>query len=276
MKILYKQPVAENGGSLCRFGIQNGYFKQLLLNGDVNDRSVTKKTHHHTGYELHLIVSGRQEYRVGERIYTVNGGEWLLLCPNTPHTVVAMAPYTQKYSFTFTWQGELKVPCFFHAASARLLDTVALVAEEAARRREISPVLVENGMLEVLVTVLRLAGAEENAQSILPQENAVVALAKQYIDDNVERAPTVSEVSAYCQLSTKQLTRLFGTFAGISPGEYILRKRVTRIEQLLTEGALPLKTISERMGFSSEYYFNVFFKTHAGMPPGEYRKMQGK
>lgn len=276
MKILYKQPVAESGGSLCRFGIQNCYFKHLLLSGDTGDRSVTKKTHHHTGYEWHLIVSGGQEYRVGERTYTVNGGEWLLLCPNTPHTVFATVPGTEKYSFTFTWSGDLNVPYVFHAASARLLDTVAFLAQETARRREISPVLTENGILEVLVTVLRLAGAEEKAQPMVPQENAVVALAKQYIDDNIERAPTVSEVSAYCQLSTKQLTRLFTAFAEISPGEYILKKRVTRIEQLLAEDTLPLKAISERMGFSSEYYFNAFFKTHAGMPPGEYRKMQGK
>ena len=34
-------------------------------------------------------------------------------------------------------------------------------------------------------------------------------LAKQYISDNVDSAPSVPEVAAYCHLSCRQLTRLF-------------------------------------------------------------------
>ena len=101
-------------------------------------------------------------------------------------------------------------------------------------------------------------------------------MAKQYIEDNVELNPSVSDVAEYCHLSAKQLTRIFNGFEGISPGEYIIRARVSRIEALLSDRSLSLRQIGEIMSFNNEYYFNAFFKKYSGMPPGEYRKMTGQ
>ncbi|MBO5836623.1 MAG: helix-turn-helix domain-containing protein, partial [Oscillospiraceae bacterium] len=46
--------------------------------------------------------------------------------------------------------------------------------------------------------------------------------------------------------------------------------------KLLLESNLSLKEISQQLHFGSEHYLNAFFKKYAGMPPGAYRKMQGK
>ena len=89
-------------------------------------------------------------------------------------------------------------------------------------------------------------------------------------------APNVTDVSKYCYLSAKQLTRIFQRFEGISPGEYVINKRIKRIEKLLADQNLTLKQIGSMMNFANEYYFNTFFKKYSGMPPGEYRKMLGK
>ena len=89
-------------------------------------------------------------------------------------------------------------------------------------------------------------------------------------------APSGEEVSEYCYLSTKQLTRIFQRYEDISPGEYIMKMRISTIEKLLADDSLSLKQISEITNFKNEYYFNAFFKKHSGMPPGEYRKMLAK
>ena len=96
-------------------------------------------------------------------------------------------------------------------------------------------------------------------------------MATQYIQDNIEQAPTVSEVAAYCGVSERQLSRIFAG-EGQSPAEIIRAQRVRRIEELLADPSLSLKDIGDRMGFSDEYYFNAFFKKYAGMTPGAYRK----
>ena len=135
---------------------------------------------------------------------------------------------------------------------------------------------MENSILEILILSFRLSGIKENEKKTQSDENATLAIAKQYIDDNIEAGLSVADVSAYCYLSTKQLTRLFNKFENISPGEYIISRRIKLIENLLADHSLSLKQISTRMHFDNEYYFNTFFKKHSGMPPGEYRKMLGK
>lgn len=273
MQIFYRQSSAEQG-SLNRIGIRDCYLKRLRLERD--QYTVTKKRHHHTGFELHMIADGCQIYEIGQKEYRITGGDFLLIYPGTAHRVVGSERRTEKYSITFQMKTDLDEECFFGRASQRIWDDLRFITCEAEQKKEISPVLVENSILEILVSVLRLSGAEEKPRTETPDENAVLALAKQYIKDNIEHSPDVCEVAEYCCLSRKQMTRIFSRFEGVSPGAYIRAQQVTRLEEMLLTGTLSLKEISERMNFSSEYYFNTFFKKHTGMSPGEYKKMLGK
>ena len=274
MKILYKQPECDENSSLSHFGVQNCYFKKLYMDRDRS--TTTKKAHHHTGFELHIVTDGYQEYEVEGKTYKLECGSFLLIYPNVKHTAITCAPYTQKFSITFNKQIDINQNCFFASLTERMSDNLDYILSEASIKKEISLILIENNILDILVFVFRLSGIKENDQTIKQDENVTISLAKQYIDDNIELAPTVTDVSKYCYLSAKQLTRIFQKFEGISPGEYVINKRIKRIEKLLADQTLSLKQISALMNFDNEYYFNAFFKKHSGMPPGEYRKMLGK
>ena len=274
MKILYKQSEYDENSSLNRFGVQNCYFKQLYMDRDSN--TTIKSAHHHTGFELHIVTEGYQEYEVEGKRYKLECGSFLLIYPNVKHTVISCAPFTQKFSITFNKQTDTNRNCFFASLTERMSDNLLHILSEASIRKEISLILIENNILDILVFVFRLSGIRENNQVIKQDENVTISLAKQYIDDNIEMAPNVTDVSKYCYLSAKQLTRIFQRFEGISPGEYVINKRIKKIEKLLADQNLSLKQISSMMNFANEYYFNTFFKKYSGMPPGEYRKMLGK
>lgn len=274
MKILYKQPEDYGNSSLSRFGVQNCYFKKLSIDRDRS--SITKKTHHHTGFEMHIVTDGYQEYEIDGTRYKLESGYFLLIYPNVKHTVITSTPHTQKYSVTFNKQIDDHLNCFFGSLSPRIFDNIVFISNEVLLKKEISATLIENNILEIIVLALRLSGIKENENTLKQDENATASLAKQYIDDNIEMTPSVADVAEYCYLSTKQLTRIFNKFEGISPGEYIISRRIKKIEKLLADHTLSLKQISEIMHFDNEYYFNAFFKKHSGMPPGEYRKMLGK
>ena len=94
---------------------------------------------------------------------------------------------------------------------------------------------------------------------------------KQYIKDNIASKITVSDVAAYCFLGTKQLTRLFDKYEDITPLCYIHKQKIKYIDSLLLDG-YALKDISEKMNFSSEYYFNNFYKKSTGISPGRFKK----
>ena len=274
MKILYKQSEQDKNSSLSHFGVQNCYLKKLSIDRDHS--SITKKSHHHTGFEVHIVTEGYQEYEVSGTVYKLESGSFLIIHPNVSHKVIYSTPQTQKYSITFNRQADYPTDCLFGVVSDRISQNLSFIANEASLKKEISDMLIENIILEILVLSFRISGIKENEKYIQRDENATISMAKQYIDDNIETVLSVSDVSAYCYLSTKQLTRLFKKFEDTSPGEYIIGKRVKHIEKLLAVPSLSLKQISIIMNFENEYYFNTFFKKHSGMPPGEFRKMLGK
>ena len=273
MKVVYKQPNTAEG-SLKRFHITDCYLKKIQLLRD--RRIISKKQHQHTNFEMHIIQEGFQEYGVGDQTYRVEKGHFLLIAPNVMHQALDAAENTGKYAITFQLPFDSSFQCLFGALTPRMEENLAFISHEATLKRDISDTLIENTLLEILVWALRLVGWKEKGQTEQKQDNPTVAFAKQYIADNIDRAPGVDDVAAYCHLSNKQLTRIFRHTEGISPGEYILRLRVQRIEKLLLESNLSLKEISQQLHFGSEHYLNAFFKKYAGMPPGAYRKMQGK
>ena len=234
------------------------------------------KVHHHTGFECHIIQNGYQIYEMNGVRYRIEQGECLLIGPRLPHRSVAFDHQTEKYAFTFEREWPVESVCCHGKTPARVVDNIRFILAESGHKKEISPALIENTVLESLVLLLRMTGIKENPPVDPSSPHSILDLAKRYIEDNIEQNPHVTDVATYCHLSAKQLTRLFSQCEGIPPAEYIQQQRIRTIEQLLDDPSLSLKTISERLNFSSEYYFNAFFRKNNGMPPGEYRKMIGQ
>lgn len=273
MKIVFKQQ-KKQGRSLERFGVSNCYLKKLTQERDAS--SIMKKAHHHTGFEIHILTDGYQEYEINGRRYRLERDSFLLIAPNVTHAVAQSAPLMQKYSITFEREVDIDGDCFIGALTERMSDNLKFISDEISQDKEISLTLIENNILEIIVSVFRLWGIKEKESKSAIDEDSIIALAKQYIKDNIDLLPSVEQVVKYCYLSAKQLTRKFRQFENISPGEYIAKKRVEKIEKMLADDEISLAQISEIMHFSNEYYFNAFFKRNSGMPPGKYRKMIGK
>lgn len=274
MKILYKQSAKDENSSLNRFGIHNCYLKQLSFERDCS--SITKKSHHHTGFEMHIVTDGYQEYGIEGVTHRLESGCFLVIYPSVKHTVIGSAPHTRKFSITFNKPTKEHLGCFFGTLTERMSDNIAFISNEASLKKEISSTLIENNILEIIVSAFRLSGVKENDKAPQKDENTIISLAKRFIDDNIETAPSVTDVAEYCHLSAKQLTRIFRRSEDVSPGEYIINRRISAIENLLSDYSFSLKQISETMSFNNEYYFNAFFSKHSGMTPGEFRKMLGK
>lgn len=110
----------------------------------------------------------------------------------------------------------------------------------------------------------------------MTDEDSRVILARQYVQDNIDRPISCPELASYCHLSQKQLTRLFLLYTSQTPASYIRSQKVLRIEQLLRETAYSLKEISDLLHFASENHFNSFFTKYSGMTPGAFRKMSNR
>ncbi|MGH8021905.1 MAG: substrate-binding domain-containing protein [Opitutaceae bacterium] len=86
----------------------------------------------------------------------------------------------------------------------------------------------------------------------------------------------VDEVARHAGLSRRELERRFMATFGRSPGQEILRLRMSAVRALLTETDLPLYRIAEKTGFIHAEYLNVAFKREIGMTPRSYRMTMGR
>ena len=236
----------------------------------------TKKLHHHSCFEIHAMISGEQDYEIDREIFKLKKGSFLLISPGTPHKALNFNEGTVKVAFSFSAHFSLGNGFYFGSFPERVLSNFEFILEEVKENKEISPYLISGSVLESLVTLLRISGFSEESDGGVISESLTLQVAKQYIKDNIDSAPGVLDVSSYCYLSEKQLTRLFDQFEGVTPGNYIKHLRAKRIEELLLEGDLSLREISDKLNFSSEYYLNAFAKKNLGSSPGVFRTTHKK
>lgn len=92
-----------------------------------------------------------------------------------------------------------------------------------------------------------------------------------YIDQHSHTA-TVTALAEYLQINRSHLFKIFETYYGISPQNFIMNKRFERALALLDTTDLPIKQIAEETGFGDTSGFSKQFKKRMGVSPRIYRK----
>jgi len=94
----------------------------------------------------------------------------------------------------------------------------------------------------------------------------------QYIAEKSNAQTTVGELADFCNLPQDTLSKRFIRASGTPLKTYLTRLLLRKASQQLLSTNFKIKEISEKLGFSSEYYFCRFFKKHTAMRPSSYRQ----
>ena len=148
------------------------------------------------------------------------------------------------------------------------------IVEENNENRYAKDLMVHTLTVELMIILSRaLRGEWEESLSVKNgKAKELVAIAKQFMDENFDQGITVSEAAAYVFLSQGYFTRAFRDETGISPMNYLMKKRIEKACKLLQNNEIKVSAISLQSGFSSPQRFNVAFRKQMGMTPMEYRK----
>jgi AraC-like DNA-binding protein len=92
-----------------------------------------------------------------------------------------------------------------------------------------------------------------------------------YIDAQINSALPIRELAACVGLSGSHFSRSFTKSVGMTPHNYILRRRVFRAQQLLEDSKLSLVEIAMSTGFSDQSHFSRRFRELVGLSPMAFR-----
>lgn len=273
MRILYKQETGEIQNPVaCKLGITNCYFKEIRKNG--NYKIATPKEHWHDVYEVHMILCGKQSYSVGDKVFAMNAGDFIIVSPKIRHRVTSTSDDLIKCSITFSAPDLCSYNAFMGEIPLFARESIDFIVDEFVTKKALSSFMIENRVFEMVALLLRKSGYNEgsaNTDKYFGDHQLI--LAEKFITDNIESNLSVLEVADYCHISSRQLSRIFMCAKGLTPAKYIRDEKMKRISDDLKNSVLTLKQISEKFSYSDEYYFNAAFKKYFGIPPFTYRKM---
>ncbi|GEC10603.1 AraC family transcriptional regulator [Streptomyces spinoverrucosus] len=83
---------------------------------------------------------------------------------------------------------------------------------------------------------------------------------------------TLDHLAERAGLSSRTLARRFTEQLGISPGQWVLGRRLEAARILLEQTDLPVEAIATRVGLASAVNLRRRFRVHLGTTPGAYRR----
>ncbi len=92
-----------------------------------------------------------------------------------------------------------------------------------------------------------------------------------YIHSHVCRETTLDDLVAVACVTKSHLIRLFDRSIGVSPLQYINRKKIERAQLMLITEDTPIKEIAYRLGYNDYSYFIRSFRKMTGITPMRYR-----
>ncbi|WP_213804307.1 AraC family transcriptional regulator [Granulicella sp. dw_53] len=94
----------------------------------------------------------------------------------------------------------------------------------------------------------------------------------EFIDEDVSAELSLESLADASGYSRGHFLRMFHRATGITPHQYVIKKRLDRAIALFKRRELSLAYIAAECGFSSQAHLTRTFYEHTGVTPGEYRR----
>lgn len=105
--------------------------------------------------------------------------------------------------------------------------------------------------------------------------NDQLFLIKQYIKGNLSSDISIEQLMQVGNCGRSTLYRMFDSYCSKSPGEYILKERMSLARNLLLDPNHNISDVAFRSGFSSVSYFTKQFKSQNNCTPRDFIKKFG-
>ncbi|UXI03336.1 AraC family transcriptional regulator [Photobacterium sp. TY1-4] len=238
--------------------------------------------HHNHGYNQVVIgLSGQTEFDIEGYGNLVCPGQGCLVTADSEHAfsgvgrneiLVLNIPAKQLHP---SYAGD-RMTRLFEQSSYFHLDTQAqnliqaLTAEMAAHPDDL---LLSKACTDTLMCVLQRHFKPQHGERTLQRLN--MDIIDQYILQHLTRKISVTQLAGLVFLGESQFHHLFKEQTGVTPHQYVLKKRLEMAKQLIEETPLSMAQVAQTSGFASQSSFTQAFTRLYGVPPARYRKEHG-
>lgn len=257
------------------------------------------EAHTHAFFELVYILSGSAIHSHDDTTEILSTGDYFIIDIGSVHSYKAEDDFSL-YNFLFLpeFLDETMVGCtsfkelirhgmyrynrislglnterrLFHDADGRILQIMKLLYQECHEQKLGYADICQNLVREILIRMMRNTLEQEPDQKHLTEQYPLpIQQALRYFSEHLSDSSPVTNFCDENHYSREYISRLFKKNIGITPVEYIRKKKMEHACLLLSSTTLKVSHIAEQCGYQDEKTFRTTFKMLLGVTPSEYR-----
>ena len=238
-------------------------------------------SHIHNDYELLFFYDGDADYIVGGAIYHLQKNDLLLIKPAVYHhlRILSSRPY-ERIVFNFNESVLLpellpfvqKASSFFrvesHSPIKRIMDNIRDNCSTFDKQE--FDYICRTSLNQILLNLKHFSTQVLKEKVI---SRSILEKILLFIDENPTLPLTISYLSEKFNLSPSWIAHSFKKVLGVSPSQYINRKKITYAQSLINMGIPPVQA-AEMCGYVNYTTFYRQYKKYLGISPAEDAKKQ--
>lgn len=237
----------------------------------------TGETHSH--YELTYVDNGSLQTKVEDKTYNINAYELMLYGPNQFHTQSIITDSSCSYLtliFDMDIDEDSDLLNKVFVASSDIHQTLKKFINETSDDHPYSKTLMLCLLQEIVIYLKRYNENTIDKPAYISSnqhfQDDLLNKILDHIEKNITQPLTIEEICLNFSLSRSSLQTLFKNHLNISPKNYIIKMKLQKSKELISENKYTISEIAFMLGFSSIHYFSRTFKQHFDVTPSDYAR----
>lgn len=244
-----------------------------------DDWESTPHTHQFT--EIFYVLKGKGRFMIDNHRFNVKENDFIIVAPGVEHTEYSLNDVPLEYAvvgiegvnFFQHNQGSSISYKVYNYPSYReeFMFYLRMIVRETKSSGVYSQEICNN-LFELLIITLIRKGDFFIAPQSVQSYNKECDKIRRFIDLNYQQNISLDDLVAVSHINKYYLVHSFKKAYGITPINYLIRKRIEESNHLLASTNNSISNISRKVGFSSPTYFTQIYRKNTGITPTEYRR----
>lgn len=273
---------------MCKPEIRAECFNPTLLyayNNTVNSESHVSY-HSHDYIEIKVILSGNFTYFIEDTGYEVGKGSIVIVNPGVRHKkIVSEGIQIEEFNYALN---DLQIrdlpqnfiiepgaePVYnFPLYQPDIIKCINETIAEQEKNEPYSDLFIKCSVMKLTSLIYRAMSANKGKTEkarlnfINSEKTNIVNTILHYLSHNYMKQISLYSIAHNMYLSPVYISKIFKEETGESPINHLIRIRLTKANELLSHGNIPIKTVARSVGYEDAYYFSKLYKKYYGIPP---------
>lgn len=236
--------------------------------------------HVHPFTELFFITSGTGFFEIDRQAISVSEGDLIIINPNCYHTEKSIDSDDALEYIVFginnlALEEAHKTLVYkqfnFDNRKDEILYYLNILIKELEEKNRNYELACKSILTLFLIYISRNSSPHLLIAETSEKLNVECLKIKNYIDSNFSQDINLDFLANMTYMNKFHLVHLFTKQMGISPINYLIKKRIDESKNLLLTTNYTIKDITSIVGFSNSSYFSQMFKKVTGISPRVYR-----